>query len=238
MRFTLIDKIEQLLQVQDCDINIAQLNRELEEIPHHKQKIESRLDSKKKILEKLHDDLKKELVSIKNLEIDIESKTQQIHKLRTQQFDIKSNEEYRALEKEIHTIHNAIRSIEDSEIEVMEKNDELKKKIEAFEQEMKQEEKIVQEDLHLLDQRLQSINDNIGSYEEQRRALIEQTDASWFKKYKRIMDHVKDRAVVKVENGICEGCHMKLPPQIIHNARHSLNIVQCSYCMRMLYSDG
>ena len=44
----------------------------------------------------------------------------------------------------------------------------------------------------------------------------------------------RDRALVNVENGTCTGCHMKLPPYLIHQARKQTEIVFCGYCGRML----
>ena len=45
----------------------------------------------------------------------------------------------------------------------------------------------------------------------------------------------KDRALVALEDGVCGGCHMQLPPYVVHATKKHSSIVLCEYCGRILY---
>jgi uncharacterized protein len=57
---------------------------------------------------------------------------------------------------------------------------------------------------------------------------------SWLQAYERIFTR-KDAALVPVEDGVCGGCHMTLPPSVVHQARRRNAAVACVYCGRLLY---
>ena len=52
-----------------------------------------------------------------------------------------------------------------------------------------------------------------------------------------ILNNKKDAAIVFIESGAhCGGCHMKLPPQVINDAKNASKIVGCNFCGRILYN--
>jgi len=66
-----------------------------------------------------------------------------------------------------------------------------------------------------------------------------QCDPALLAKYTRILKNKRDFAVVLVESGgHCGGCHMKLPPQVIHDARNPQKIVGCNFCGRIVYNPA
>ena len=93
--------IEQLLVLQACDQEIRRLRKEMEDIPLRKQQIESRLGAHKEGQAQAEHVLLEARAKIKHLEGEIESARQTIKKYRDQQLQIKSNVEYKALEKEV-----------------------------------------------------------------------------------------------------------------------------------------
>ena len=42
-------------------------------------------------------------------------------------------------------------------------------------------------------------------------------------------------ALVKVEDRVCQGCHMELPASKVQDIARSANPVVCEYCGRMVY---
>jgi uncharacterized protein len=41
--------------------------------------------------------------------------------------------------------------------------------------------------------------------------------------------------VVGVQHGVCGGCHMRLPPQLVVQCQACKELVTCSNCGRILY---
>ena len=233
--------IERLLIIQDRDRKIAQLMRETDDLPAHTREIESRLNTHRESMKAAHEDVKKNAAATKQVEVEIDSCKQKIMKFREQQFQIKSNDEYRALEREIAVVQKEIRSLEDQELVLMEQSESLRKMIAEREKDLKQEEGRANQDEEVLKKRLDSIRAEIHDLQVDRDSLASGIDASWLSRYDRIFKRTGDYALVRVEKAAsgdyaaCGGCHMKLPPHLMHEAKKGLAMTQCSFCSRILY---
>jgi predicted nucleic acid-binding Zn-ribbon protein len=54
-------------------------------------------------------------------------------------------------------------------------------------------------------------------------------------RYERLMLSKGENVVVGVERGVCGGCHMRLPPQLLVMCQAKKELVSCSNCGRILY---
>lgn len=67
-----------------------------------------------------------------------------------------------------------------------------------------------------------------------REAIASQIDESLLKRYDNVI-HRRGVAVVSVVNGVCQGCHMTLPPQLNNILARLESIETCRQCNRLLY---
>ncbi len=227
--------LEKLLVLQDRDRKLRQLLQETRDIPARKQLIESRLKANRDAHQLAQENLKKNTAAIKAVELEIDSVKDSIKKYRLQQGQIKNNDQYRALEREIREQMGRVRELEEREIVLMEESESLKKVVADREEVLKQEEAVVDGDLKVLDERLKNIQTDIEQARKNREGLTDGIDDSWLSRYTRIFNNKGDYALVPVENGTCGGCHMKVPPQLVQDAKRGDAMVSCSYCGRLLY---
>jgi uncharacterized protein len=227
--------VEKLLIVQDRDRQISRLSRESEDLPARRKLIEAQLDAHRAALEAAEDAIRKKGLQQKEREAEIEAKRGLITKYRQQQFEVKSNDDYRSFEQRIATLEEDIRGIEDSELVLMEALEQLeavrREKSEALHVEARQ----VQSELEGFNQRATQLERQRDELQAERAALVREVDPDWLARYERIFAHVGDRALVPVAHHTCGGCHMKLPPQAEHDARKLDQLTLCMYCGRMLY---
>ena len=87
--------MERLLELQECDLEIARLRREIADIPKRRAQMESELDAQKGKVAAAEKGLREAQERIKRLEGEIEAARQTERKYREQQLQIKSNDEYR-----------------------------------------------------------------------------------------------------------------------------------------------
>jgi len=231
----LVTTLEKLLVLQDRDRKLRQLLQETRDIPARKQLIESRLKANRDAHHLAQEELKKNLTQIKAVELEIETVKETIKKYRVQQGQIKSNDQYRALEREIREQMGRVRELEEREIVLMEQSETLKKIVSERDADLKTEEGAVQGDTKILDERLANIQAEVEEARKNREAMTEGIDESWLSRYTRIFNNKGDFALVPVENGTCGGCHMKVPPQLVQDAKRGDAMVSCSYCGRLLY---
>ena len=235
VRERMLEILEKLLVVQDRDRRIAQLKAEVARIPGEVAAVEkrvrdesARLDSAKQQLKQLESDRKK-------LEIDADSKRTQIAKYRTQLSLIKSNTEYQALLKEIGKAEEEIRQIEDVELEFMEKLEQLQAVLKQEQVQLKEITAKGETDEADLQKRKAVIEQELTQLDAERKKLAEQVDPDALARYERLMRSKGDVAIVPVQHGNCGGCHLQIPPQLIHNSKHGNELASCDYCGRILY---
>jgi len=229
--------IEQLLIIQEHDRKAVRLGRELLDIPKRKEVIDSRLNAQRESMKQADDELKLKLSALNDVENSIESLKAKIIKYRQQQFEIKSNVEYKALEKEIASAEKDILSEEDNQLEILDELDGQKERMAEIEKGMKADEEHITQDMASLDKRAENLEKEIAFLKEKRAALTEGVPAKELSRYERIFKHMKTHAIMAVQHGACGGCHMKLPPQAVNDARKEDRLTLCSYCGCILYRN-
>ena len=227
--------VEKLLIVQDRDRQISRLNREIADLPARRKLIEAQLDAHRAALEAAEDAMRKKGLQQKEREAEIEAKRALIVKYRQQQFEVKSNDDYRSFEQRIVTLEQEIGGIEDRELVLMEELEQLEAVRREKSEALKVEDRQVQTELEGFQQRATELERRLDELKTERAALAGEVEPDWLARYERIFAHVGDRALVTVTHHTCGGCHMKLPPQAEHDARKLDQITLCMYCGRMLY---
>lgn len=226
--------LEALLVLQETDRKIAKLQREIRDIPARKAEVETQLErAKSRLIESRAAQMKVQS-DLKQLEVEVESHKEKVIRYKNQQMEAKTNEQYRALLIEAANEEKGISDLEDREIELMEKLEVSKKAIDEREAELKEEEEGIREEQEMLMERLAETEEMVQSLTDKRAKLAGNVDQSLLLKYQRVFANKGDFAVVRVENGHCRGCNMKLPPQVVNDALNPAKLVACNYCGRML----
>ncbi len=227
--------VRQLLRIQELDQRLSRLRKELEQVPARQEQIRQRLRDREAAWQKAEANWKATQVEIRNLDNEAESARGTVQRLRQQQFEVKTNEAYRALLHEIELWTQKIRQIEDAELEAMERAERLRGQVEAFRKDVEAERKRVEAECAELERRAEAVRSEVEALEAEIRSLEGAVDSKWVERYRRIRAHVGDLALAAVEGGACGGCHMRLPPQSVHDARRGDQITTCAFCGRVLY---
>lgn len=231
----MFEAIEKLLVLQDRDRSILQLRDELARIEPQRQMLNSRaagaqtnLDTAKNRAKQIESDRKK-------LELDVEAKKSQIEKYSLQQFQTKKNEEYRALAHEIELCKQAIVKLDDQQIELMEKAEAVQKDVQTANAALGEARKVTDGLVADLGKREENLKKELAGLESNRAELLAAVDPSTGSRYERLLKNKGATVVVGVQHGVCGGCHMKLPAQILVTCKAQSEIVTCINCGRILY---
>jgi predicted nucleic acid-binding Zn-ribbon protein len=225
---------ETLLKVQEIDCQIREKEQMARDIPARKKEEEVRLQKHREALAAAEEFLKKKQSQIKQLELEGEARRQRINKLRTQQFEIKTNEEFKALNSEIAGVQAEISGLEDKELSLMEEQDAARAETLMKKAALGEEEAAVRRDCSTWDEKIAVIQNELQALRATREAAASGVDRTWLNTYSTIFAR-RDRALVPVEEGVCGGCHMTLPRYLVHDARSHTKMVKCDYCGRLLY---
>ena len=231
----MLEMIEKLLILQDRDRRIRQEEGELARIEPERQMLNAKAASAQAELENVKLRIKQIESARKDLELEVEAKKQMIVRYANQQFQTRKNEEYRALAHEIDTCKAAIFQIENGEIELMEQAEAAQKDLLRATQAAKAARALVDEQVGQLGEREENLKKELAELEANREELAAAVDEDARSRYERLVRSKGENVVVGVQHGVCGGCHMKLPPQLLVTCQAEKELVGCSNCGRILY---
>lgn len=231
----MLETIEKLLILQDRDRKIRRVRGELAHIEPERQSFLAKAAEAQKSLETAKERVKQLESERKNLELEVESKKQQIGKYSLQQFQTRKNEEYRALAHEIDLCKQEIVGIEDRELELMEQAEAAQKDVVRKTQGASEVKKLVEEQVAQLGNREQALKKELVELEVNREELAAAAGESARGRYERLVRSKGENVVVGVQHGVCGGCHMRVPPQLLVTCQAQQELVTCSNCGRILF---
>ena len=231
----MLDTIEKLLILQDRDRRIRQEQGELARIEPERQTLKAKAAAAQAELENAKLRVMQIESARKDLELEVEGKKQMIVRYSNQQFQTRKNEEYRALTHEIDTCKAAIFEIENREIEFMEQAEAAQKEVLRATQGAKEARALMDEQVAQLDAREENLKKELAQLEANREELASAVDEAARSRYERLVRSKGENVVVGVQHGVCGGCHMKLPPQLLVTCQAEKELVGCSNCGRILY---
>ncbi len=229
------DQLERLVRLQKTETRFYQFERESKSIP-------DQIEAARDVLVKAQDEQKStktigEAVNEKrrDRERDLEACEAKLTKARERQSEIKSNKEYQTHLHEIEGLKTEKGKIEEELLGFMDEADKCKTqetdgnaKVKTAEEEFKKAQSVLEEKEKGLKSELQKV-------EIERKALSSEVEKTVLERYSRLMSQKKGEVVVPIKNGICGGCFMNVPPQLVAEVKTGKEIQVCSECRRILY---
>jgi predicted nucleic acid-binding Zn-ribbon protein len=231
----MLEVIEKLLILQDRDRKIRRVQGGLTRIEPERQTLHARAAGAQSVLESAKMRVKQLESERKDQELEVEAKKQQIARYSMQQFETRKNEEYRALQHEIDQCKEAIIKIEDHELELMEQAETAQKEVLSAAHAATEARKLADTQVAQLDAREQSLRKELAELGANRDELAGSVDEAARGRYERLVKNKGENIVVGVQHGVCGGCHMKVPPQLLVTCQAEKELVTCSNCGRILY---
>jgi len=228
-------ELEQLLILQDRDQKIRQIRTEIETVPLRRSSLEAQLAASKASVETLKHKARQVEVDRKRLELDVGTRTETISRLKTQQYQTRKNEEFRAIGHEIERYENEIRKIEDDELELMVLADKVKADLAEEQKKATAAQNSIARQTADLEEKSKALESQLQGLSKERSELAGKIDEDLLGRFERLFKSKGDAAVVAVEHGVCTGCHMKVTTATAAQVKAGKEIVSCENCGRILY---
>lgn len=231
----MLEAIEKLLILQDRDRRLARLESELGSIGPERDRLQARLTSAQAALDAAKLRVKQLETERKKLELEVGAKEELIQRYSLQQFQTRRNDEYRALTHEIDTCKAAIAKLEDQQLEFMEETERAQQQADAAATALAELRQMIAKQLADLDARQAALETELSSARAERARAAEAVEEGLLGRYERLRRSKGQQVIVGVERGVCGGCHMRIPPQVIVTCRAAQEIAHCPNCGRILY---
>lgn len=227
--------IEKLIRLQDVEIEIRRHQDRIELLPRQLATLEEKLratvqsqQSHKNELAKIASEKRKSESSIQDLEL-------KISKYKGQLFDVKTNDQYRALLNEIEFENQEIRKIEDEILAKMEQEEKLKAAEKALEIKLQQDKAVVETEKKSACAEVEKYKTLLGELKAERDGIVSNVPEDLLARYIRIATSRKGIALARVVQETCQACNVRVRPQVFSELIKGEVIHACDSCNRILY---
>ena len=229
-------QIEKLLIVQHRDSELLKIQQDLARLPTEQKAVEAAIEKEQASIEATRQSLLEKELKRKEMDTELKSKESALIRFRTQQSEVKKNEEYQALTHEIERTEAEISQLEEREIELMLEIDSLKEQFKAEEVEIKGRIEAQRKEIDLLTERQTVLQASLSDAEAKVSEAREGVETLYLEQYDRVRKTVKRPPyVAEVKAHKCNGCHLRVSNDV---ARAVLNAGEphfCDQCARMVY---
>jgi uncharacterized protein len=229
-------ELEQLLVLQDRQQKIKQIQTEIKTMPQQRQNLEAQLAASAAALGALKSKAQHLEMDRKTLELDAGTRRESINRLKTQQYETRKNDEFRAMGNEIERYEKEIQQIEDQELELMDQAEKLKVEVAAEDKKASSVRDSIARQMADLAEKAKTLEGQLSELTTDRTELSSKVEEDLLERFERLFASKGDAAVVALEHEVCTGCHMKVTTQTAHRVRNGKEIVSCEQCGRILYA--
>ncbi len=228
-------ELETLVRLQVIDLEIQKLNEEKAKCPERLEALKEQVATKEAELDQFTERLTEINKHKIEIEDELEMETSRLTKSQQKLTAVKTDREYQALLKEIEEIKKANKSREDEILSTMEEVQSLEETINARRQEVDQARKEMEaEDTHV--KGIQGdLDSKISALTKDREKVAKDVRPDLLSQYNFLKEKRAGVVISTVTGGVCNGCHMNIPPQLYNELLRDEKIYTCPTCQRIIY---
>ena len=228
------EQLRLLRELQDVDLQLKAIEADKERYPLEMKTLDEKLASEKETSKK-----KKERIELlekerRQKEGDLELEQERIKRAQSKLYDIKTNKEYQALLTEIETLKEVDSQREIEILEIMDEIDELKKEYGGVEKALLEMEERIGAEKRQLEESLGKADSALATKKRKRTMITKKLSPELMGLY-RTLKEKRRTAVVSARFGTCQGCNVRIPPQMFNEVQRNEAIIVCPSCNRILY---
>jgi len=171
-------------------------------------------------------------------EKDLEAHEAHTDKMKSHATSLKTNKEYQAHLFELELANKKRGDFEEKILLTMEKIDQLQRTLHEFQGKRTELEKVFTREKQGLDAQDKELSAELAQLQLRHREASARVEKALLDRYNQVKALRKDHPLAAVRDGICLGCRLQIPPQLIAQVKRSDDLHVCPYCRRMLYWEG
>jgi predicted nucleic acid-binding Zn-ribbon protein len=220
--------------LQDVDLQLKAIEADKERYPIEMKNLDEKLASEKEMFKKRKERIELLEKERRQKEGDLDLEQERIRRAQSKLYDVKTNKEYQALLMEIETLKEINSQREIEILEIMDEIDGLKREYGRMEKEMLEVEGRTAEEKKRLEESLGKADSALSNKKRKRTMIMKKISPELMSLYQTLKEK-RRTAVVPARFGACQGCNVKIPPQMFNEVQRSDAIIVCPSCNRILY---
>lgn len=230
-----LEQIRQLVALQHVDDDIHLVRNELKMAPQEVEELSRRFAAQQEQRDRILDKLQHVKDQQKRLDLDIEDDSARIKKSKSKLMQVGNNREYQAVVREVDNMERQNRSREEERMALQEERNLQEanlREVDSVWSALKAELEVKNDNL---EQRLTEARTRLEELEKRRAVTGSEVPAPVLSRYEFIRLRLEHPVIVPVDDGICAGCHIAIPPQVFIELQRGQQILSCPNCQRLIY---
>ena len=229
------EEIQKLISLQVIDSEIAGFDREISRNLAKIAEQEKNIADKQKTITTYR--AKIETLSQKHGETVTEHEDAgiRVKDRQNKMMQVQTSREHQALLKEIEENKRLFKETEERILLFLEQIEQLEKEVTALDNLCAGEIQLLAEVNETVEKEIKRIEVTKKSVTLQREKEAGELHASHLKRYAMLLNRRDGLAVVAINDSVCQGCFMTLPPQQVNEVRKGDKMNLCPTCQRILY---
>ena len=228
------DQLELLTALQEIDDKLRLLRREQQALPLRLEHPEREHGEAARELKSVQAEIDRNERQQHNLEMDLQSTQDALAKVERKLREVKTNKEYSAVLAEIDTGKQHIVSVEDRLLQLMEHAEQKRLAKQQQEERVQVTRVTLQEQGYAVKEASEVLDREIVAEQEKRRQTAVGLRGELLEVYDKLAAQHDRSVVVHLRDGTCDGCHLKVLPQLVSDIRLQESLHTCPHCRLIL----
>lgn len=229
--------IATLVKLQEAETQIVRLKDVLHEVEKKKTKLASRLKQFAAALKENTEELEMLEKNCLDSEDEIKVVDARIIKSNETLRNVNTNKEYQVLLREVDDNKKRKDALETALLQIMEEREKSQAIVDESTKEYQQLEEQVKAEQNQIEEQTTKDRKLLEEYLESQEEIGVRLDSKLLDRFKRISKMNQGSAVAKVQDQVCLGCFMNIPPQLYIEVQRANDLIFCPQCSRILYYE-
>jgi uncharacterized protein len=238
MEVELREEIKRLTGLQAIDQELRSQEKELSKISAGVNDLQARVEQETAELEQLKLEERESALARRELERTLAEGEVQIRNKRMRLSLIKNERELQALGHEVEVLKESNQRIEAELLTRMDGGDQQAGRLKELSEALERDRTELKDAQKAIAGSIEELRARIAARRGEREALAAQIDGNMRQRYDTIFERRGGFAVVAVKAGTCQGCRMRIPPQLFNLIQRYEAIHFCPNCQRILYHEA
>lgn len=230
-----LKQISQLVALQRIDSEILALQEELEVAPKEVNELEGRFQALEEQRTQYLTKLEYLKAQEQKLGAEIEDDSLKIKKSKNKLMMVSNTKEYHAMMREMDNLEKLNRLREEERIALSEELVRQKESLEELDKDAETIKKDLEAKRSTLEKRVNEAQARLDELGRQRREAGQSVPGPVLGRYEFIRSRLAAPVIVHVQEGVCAGCNISIPPQSFIELQKGQQILSCPNCQRLIY---
>ena len=225
------------MDLQILDRQLQELEGKLSTVASRVEQIRAETQTSQAELAKLSDDEKQAAAVRKKLEKELAEGEARIRNRRMRINLVRNDKELQALNHEVDALKENNQRLEAEVLAMMEGVDERAARIKELTELVEKGRKELAAAEKEIAAEIEELKTAISKQKRERAGVAGEIERSLLQRYDMIFSRRQGLAVALVKGGTCQGCRVRIPPQLYNEIQKHLQIHFCPNCQRILYHE-